>query len=56
MKIDYLIKDERQAPRHYSRFLKNLSSKHDKMVVRGIIRDERRHLIALHKIQRRLKK
>ena len=44
------MKDERGAPIMYSKLIKTLP-KSKKKVVRGIIRDERRHLKLLKKIK-----
>lgn len=47
------IKDEKSAPIMYSHLLKKLKSPADKKTVRGIIRQERKHLIKLNKIKRK---
>ena len=52
-RLNYLIKDEKKAPIDYRKLLKNLKYKSDKKIVKGIIRDERRHGKLLRKIRRR---
>lgn len=49
--LTYLKKDEKAAPRSYSKLLKKVTTKRDKRIVRGIIKDERRHLKLLKTIR-----
>lgn len=51
--LRYLQKDEKKAPRDYRKLLKSLRYKSDKKIVRGIIKDERRHGKLLKRISRR---
>jgi rubrerythrin len=59
MKSKKLLKeaiiDEKIAPKQYLKIKNSLKNKGDKKVISGIIRDERRHLKAIKKIERRLK-
>lgn len=48
--LNYLKKDEIKAPKDYHRLLKAVRTKHDKGIVRGIIRQERKHLIKLKRL------
>jgi rubrerythrin len=41
--IKRILKDERIAPKDYSKLLKQVSNSNDKKVIRKIIKDERRH-------------
>ena len=47
-----LKNDERKAPSEYKRLLRQLSSPREKRIVRGIIKDEKRHLRVLKTIRR----
>lgn len=51
MKILKLLKaDEKKAPVEYRKLLKQVNTKHDKNLIKGIINDEKRHLKILNKI------
>lgn len=54
-RLNYLIKEEKKAPKDYHRLLITLKKKKDKIVIQGIIKQERRHLKKLKKMKRRLK-
>jgi rubrerythrin len=50
------IIDEKKAPKQYRKISRFLTIKRDRKIIKGIIRDERRHLNMLKKIKRRYKK
>ena len=60
-KIDYdeireyieALKDEKRAPAEYKRLLKSIKDPKDRKVIRGIIRDERRHYKLLKRMENR---
>lgn len=41
--IKRILKDERTAPKDYSKLLKQISNQNDKRIIRSIIKDEKRH-------------
>jgi rubrerythrin len=51
--LKYLKSDEKKAPIEYSKLLKQLSNKKDKLIIKGIIKDERRHAKLLNTIGRK---
>ena len=50
-KLNYLIKDEKNAPKEYKEFQQLLKSKKDKRIISGIIKDEKRHFGLLKKMK-----
>jgi rubrerythrin len=52
-KLNYMIADERKAPKEYRKLYNLLKKKKDKKVISGIIRDEKKHLKKLEKIKRK---
>ena len=50
-KLDYMIADERKAPKNYRKLYNLLEKKKDKKVISGIIQDEKKHLKKLEKIK-----
>ena len=50
-RLKMLMKDEKSAPRGYYALIKQLHRRVDKEKIRGIIRDERRHLKLLKRIK-----
>lgn len=53
MNLSELMKDEKKAPKDYKGFLDTLRTKKDKDIIRGIIKQERRHLKLLKQIRSR---
>lgn len=59
-KIDYgeireyveALRDEKKAPKEYRRLLKEIKDPKAKRVIRGIIKDERRHYKLLRKMEK----
>jgi rubrerythrin len=50
-----MLKDEKKAPFQYHQLLKKIKNPGDKRVIRGIIKQERKHFQLLKQIQRREK-
>jgi rubrerythrin len=51
-----MMKDEKKAPSDYYKLIKQVRGKRNKDVLRGIIKQERSHLVKLKKIKVRLQK
>jgi rubrerythrin len=52
-KLNEMIRDEKKAPKDYYQLLKEIKRGKDKTIIRGIIRQERRHLRKLKRIRSR---
>jgi rubrerythrin len=48
-----LKKDEKKAPGQYHKLLKQMKTPQDRNLIRGIIRDEKKHFKKLNIIERR---
>ena len=54
-KLNYLMKDEKKAPKDYRRLIPLLETKTEKNSIRKIIREEKNHSKILNKLQRKYK-